>query len=175
MRKSPRLFKPSPRSSYGHSHGNTMSALNLPSNDFLGLGVGRTVRSRSLNTARLGGGGGSSYHEYTTGSSNVRVLYRYDGWPEAQQIHIFKFNQNQKGMNVRAIIQQIENKTNEKVEYEQLRYATNPTYLHGKRGWQKADEDSFIPFLIGEDGVNEVDIWFRTKEFIHHGRGKELK
>merc|ERR1712157_62451 len=100
--------------------------------------------------------------------------YRFDGWPEPIIVNIFKFNQT-KGMNVKRIINEIENKSNEKIEFEQLRYATNPTYILGKRGWKEISSSSFVPFLIGEDGVNEVDIWFRTKEFIHNGRGKELK
>eukprot|EP01084_Bolivina_argentea_P296905 511425_1 len=127
--------------------------------------LGLNVRSKSLN-----------HTEFGTGKSNIRILWRYDGWPEAKIVHAYKFNQNQNGMNVKEIIQQIiSNDHDNEIEYEQLRYATNPTYLHGKRGWKVAYKDSFVPFLIGEDGVHEVDIWFRTKGFIHNGVGKQLK
>eukprot|EP01083_Nonionella_stella_P038022 103570_1 len=111
--------------------------------------------------------------------SNLRILYRFDGWPEPQVIKMYKFNQIQNGLNVRSVLQYVEqhlkDEHNDVLEYAQLRFATNPTYIMGKRGWKQAFPSSFIPFLIGDDGVNEIDIWLRTKGFINEGVGKQLK
>jgi len=135
----------------------------------------RWSKSRYDVGDKLMGTGGRS-ESITHTKVSVRILYRYDGWPEPKVINMYKFNRSGNGMSMEEILQQIESKAgdDEEVEYEQLRYATTPTYIHGKRGWTEAFENSFIPFLIGDDGVNEVDIWLRTSEFIHNGVGKQL-
>ena len=51
----------------------------------------------------------------------------------------------------------------------------SPTFVPGKRGWEalNADiENEKVAFLLNNDGTLEIDIWFKTKDFIANNQGR---
>merc|ERR1711971_717286 len=109
----------------------------------------------------------------------LRILYRYDGWPEPQTLVVAGVDTEGKNkLALQAVLRMIGDETGEKVEYQELRCAVNPTFVPGRRGWEPLDtkdvENERVPLLLSNDGTLEVDVWLRTKGFIENRTGKPL-
>eukprot|EP01084_Bolivina_argentea_P185442 319781_1 len=109
----------------------------------------------------------------------VRILYRYDGWPEPLSFVLKGVDtKDQNNMTLKEVLTHIDANSKDSVEYQELRYAENPTFVPGRRGWQKLNaqdvENENVAFLVNNDGTLEIDIWLRTKGFITNNKGRPM-
>eukprot|EP00484_Ammonia_sp_Unknown_P007634 CAMPEP_0197073944 /NCGR_PEP_ID=MMETSP1384-20130603/210861_1 /TAXON_ID=29189 /ORGANISM="Ammonia sp." /LENGTH=399 /DNA_ID=CAMNT_0042512785 /DNA_START=9 /DNA_END=1208 /DNA_ORIENTATION=+ len=109
----------------------------------------------------------------------LRIFYRYDGWPEPVSFVVNDVNTAHRlNLPLTEVLQYIEKKTKKAVPYKEIRYALHPTFVPGKRGWEKLNAENLekakVPFLIHNDGTLEIDIWLRTQDFIANKHGMPL-
>ena len=130
----------------------------------------------------------------------LRILYRYDGWPEP--LTIVAKGVETEGRNkvaLHKVLRMIADSTGEDVEYQELRCAVklrvymsvcgislhkcvcvclSPTFVPGRRGWEVLDtkdvESERVALLVSNDGMLEVDVWLRTQGFIDTRTGQPL-